>query len=190
MNIFLLDKDPKVCAKYHADRHVVKMVCETTQILCTVLHKNGIEYGTKPTHSNHPSVLWAGLNINNFKWLHTLGLELAKEYYYRYGSRKKEICQHRYLEVLENMPIPNLIDIGEVKMEIQYCAIGDKYRNKHSNPVEAYREYYLKEKSHIWYNIKKEHFCYKFREVPSFISNFFVVPGPKNKGVQEQKIMI
>ena len=35
MNIFYLDQDPKVCAYYHCDRHVHKMVSEYSQILST-----------------------------------------------------------------------------------------------------------------------------------------------------------
>ena len=35
MNIFYLDKDPVKAAEYHVDRHVVKMIQETAQILST-----------------------------------------------------------------------------------------------------------------------------------------------------------
>lgn len=36
MNIFFLDKDPKICAQYHCDKHVVKMIVELAQLLSTV----------------------------------------------------------------------------------------------------------------------------------------------------------
>jgi hypothetical protein len=35
MNIFYLDKDPKTCAQYHCDKHVVKMILEYAQLLST-----------------------------------------------------------------------------------------------------------------------------------------------------------
>ena len=38
MNIFFLDFDTKKCAKYHCDKHVVKMILETAQLLCGVHH--------------------------------------------------------------------------------------------------------------------------------------------------------
>ena len=38
MNIFILDKDVKKCAQYHVDKHVVKMILETAQLLCGVHH--------------------------------------------------------------------------------------------------------------------------------------------------------
>ena len=44
MNIFHLDKDPLLCAKYHCDKHVVKMILETGQMLCTAYQRH---YGLK-----------------------------------------------------------------------------------------------------------------------------------------------
>lgn len=46
MNIFVLSKDPEECAKYHCDKHVVKMTLETAQILSGALHRyiNDVPY--------------------------------------------------------------------------------------------------------------------------------------------------
>ncbi len=41
MNIFLLDRDIRKCARYHADQHVVKMTLESAQMLCTVVNPAG-----------------------------------------------------------------------------------------------------------------------------------------------------
>ena len=35
MNIFYLDSDPRIAAKYHCDKHVVKMILESGQMLST-----------------------------------------------------------------------------------------------------------------------------------------------------------
>ena len=35
MNIFFLDTDPKTSASYHCDKHVVKMIIESAQLLST-----------------------------------------------------------------------------------------------------------------------------------------------------------
>ena len=35
MNIFHVDTDPKICAEQMCDKHVVKMVIETAQLLST-----------------------------------------------------------------------------------------------------------------------------------------------------------
>lgn len=39
MNIFALDKCPKISAKYHCDKHVVKMIIESAQMISTVFDK-------------------------------------------------------------------------------------------------------------------------------------------------------
>lgn len=38
MNIFFLDRNPRLAAQYHCDRHIVKMCTEYGQIICTSLH--------------------------------------------------------------------------------------------------------------------------------------------------------
>ena len=45
MNIFALDKSPEVSAQMSCDKHVVKMILESAQLLCTV-HRvvDGTEY--------------------------------------------------------------------------------------------------------------------------------------------------
>ena len=35
MNLFILDGNPQLAARYHCDKHVVKMILETTQLLYT-----------------------------------------------------------------------------------------------------------------------------------------------------------
>ena len=43
MNIFHLDKNPIKCALYHCDKHVVKMILETSQMLSTAYQKHAGE---------------------------------------------------------------------------------------------------------------------------------------------------
>lgn len=38
MNIFVLDIDPKISATFHCDKHVVKMIVESTQMLTTEIY--------------------------------------------------------------------------------------------------------------------------------------------------------
>ena len=35
MNIFYLDRDPKIAAEMHCDKHVVKMILESAQMMST-----------------------------------------------------------------------------------------------------------------------------------------------------------
>lgn len=45
MNIFYLDEDPNLAAQYQYDKHVIKMILETAQLLSTA-HRvlDGSEY--------------------------------------------------------------------------------------------------------------------------------------------------
>jgi hypothetical protein len=90
MNIFFLDEDPTLSAQYHVDKHVVKMILETAQLLCGVHHATSqitdqVPY--KLSHKNHPCAIWARTSLSNYLYLCELGLELCKEYTYRYGNQ-------------------------------------------------------------------------------------------------------
>src|ERR1700761_7698925 len=102
MNIFVLDLDPKTCAKYHCDKHVVKMILETAQLLCNAQRKCGINPKIrielyKETHKNHPCSIWASQSIKNYEWLSTLGIFLCDEYTERYNKIHKS---HKLIQEL------------------------------------------------------------------------------------------
>ena len=57
MNIFYLHDCPKRSASYVYDKHKVKMILESAQMLCTAHHayNNGDNVPYKQAHLNHPS---------------------------------------------------------------------------------------------------------------------------------------
>lgn len=66
MNIFFLDYNEKLCASYHCDKHVNKMIVEHLQMISVALahygyeparKKDGTCYSTK-AYKNHPCTLW------------------------------------------------------------------------------------------------------------------------------------
>lgn len=140
MNIFVLDKDPVEAAKMHCNKHVIKMILETAQMLSAVLHKCGQPAPYKLTHKNHPCTLWAGKSLSNWLWLRELGRELHKEYQFRYGEHKT----HKSFLAIEEMPVPCLPDIG---LTIFPQAMPDEFKDK--DVVTAYRNYYIGAKSHM-----------------------------------------
>jgi hypothetical protein len=138
MNIFALDYDPITAASYHMDKHVVKMILESAQLLCSVHHMTG---GTAPyrlTHKNHPCSIWARESLSNYNWLNKLALALCDEYTYRYGKI------HKSYYVIMELPQPNIPDIGLTPFKL---AMPDDY--KVSDPIESYRNYYVNDKRHI-----------------------------------------
>lgn len=143
MNIFFLDENPKLSAQYHVDKHVVKMILETAQLLCGVHHMTEqvteqVPY--KLSHKNHPCAIWARESLSNYLYLCELGLELGKEYTYRYGKR------HKSIDVIEWCIVnkPNIPDIGFTKPA---TAMPDEY--KVDSVVESYRNYYMGAKSEL-----------------------------------------
>lgn len=149
MNIFFLHMIPSICAIYHLDKHVVKMILETAQLLCSAHHlsDSNFEPPYKLTHKNHPCAIWTRTSLDNYKWLVELGKELCKEYTYRYGKIHK--CQ-TVIEQLDN----NLPPIPEIGFTTPALAMPNEYKG--DDAVESYRAYYLFEKSHILFWKKRD----------------------------------
>ncbi len=155
MNIFVLSENPRECAKMHCDKHVVKMILETAQLLSTALHESGNSELApyKKNHINHPCSIWARESLENWVWLRELGKELYKEYKYRYNNKI-----HKAGEVIMNLYgiLPNIEAKGLTKFKL---AMPDEYKNR--NPVIAYKQYYLGDKKHL--------LKYTNRDIPKFI---------------------
>lgn len=148
MNIFYLDEDPIEAARFHCDKHVVKMIIESAQLLSNVFHvlqpsmvaKSPIY---KKTHLNHPSSMWVRESERNFEWLVELFGALCDEYSSRFG--KTHATEKKLRDFFENCPSP----YGPFKgrwSQPPLC-MPDKY--KCESRVESYRAYYRGEKKHI-----------------------------------------
>lgn len=147
MNIFVLSQDPKKAAQMQCDKHVVKMVLETAQLLCSPFEKGKAPY--KRSHYNHPSSIWARTSKENYQWLIDHGLELCKEYSYRYGRIHKSEDIIRWCQ--KNMKYLSFPMKGRTPF-VQ--VMNPKYKGK--NAVSAYRKYYVHEKRNIAYWSKRE----------------------------------
>lgn len=172
MNIFFLHSNPKIAAQMHCDKHLVKMILESCQLLSTA-HRilDGVEYqgltksGRKirrwdlrdanlntfiytATHINHPSAIWCRSGLKQYEWLASLTKELCIEYTYRYGKTHK--CEVIGLVdwFVNNTP-KNIKDIpwtdATPAMDTNFIV----YENGKINSVLSYRNYYIKAKSHL-----------------------------------------
>jgi len=156
VNIFVLDSDPRRAARYHCDKHVVKMVLESAQLMSTGLwlvderraqrlHERGQLY--RPTHKRHPCTLWLARSLANYRWLTRLADALVEEYHYRYAERTHasepviDSCRRfafsRAAERLEPWAAHRRTAFAQ--------AMPEQYRGP--NAVEAYRSYYMGEKA-------------------------------------------
>jgi len=145
VNIFWLDKDRHTNAKYHCDKHVVKMILEYTQLLSTAHNILGSDRGCyKTTHQNHPCAVWAREGSTNYVQLYDLLEVLLEEYTYRYGKIHK--CA-QYMGQLYTPPA----GIPKGSTELKQC-MPDEYKG--DCPIQSYRNYYINEKAYMakWKN--------------------------------------
>lgn len=150
MNIFYLDTNAKVCAAYHNDKHVVKMILESAQLLSTAHHIiDGIPSIEcyKATHKNHPSAIWARKSGRNYEWLWCLLNNLCQEYTLRYNKIHK-VEASGLLERLANRPYE--LRLGKLTAMPQ--CMPNKYKVR-GDSVQAYRNYYMGAKAYMckWY---------------------------------------
>ena len=170
MNIFYLDRDPVIAAQMSCDKHVVKMILESAQMLSTA-HRvlDGDEYADKVglykmAHKNHPSTIWVRSSYQHYKWLYDHMVALIREYTYRYG---KHHATERLLTPLSEYP--QAIPVGDYTNPPQcmpeVC--------KGEDTVLAYQNYYIIEKSGFARWTK--------REIPTW---FLGETGAKGKSVK------
>lgn len=138
MNIFILDKKIEKCARYHCDQHVVKMILESVQMLCTALNKKGFVTPYKSTHAKHPCVLWVEESFDNFTWLKDLTVALNAEYRFRFDRD----VDHKSILVLNELSNHTYENRGLTEFA---QAMPDKYKIP-GDAVAAYRQFYLGEK--------------------------------------------
>ena len=161
MNIFILDRDQELAAKYHCDKHIIKMPLEQCQLLSSAHYSSSstipLEGIYKKTHYNHPCAIWARKTRGNYLWLTSFTHSLCVEYTFRYARLHK--CFTDVLPILmEN--IPSGIDSS---LEVTPFAQAMPEQYKDSDPVIAYRRYYLEEKSHL--------FSWQKRRVPYWVED-------------------
>jgi len=157
MNLFILDEDPKVSARYHVDKHVVKMPTETAQMLSFVYHHRecwdkpipDFIMGYSKTHDKHPCSMWMRKSLDNFLYAATLGRELHREYEYRYGSGK-----HLRAKMIFDFAINNPPSLPICGLTSFATAMEDVYIT--SDPIESYRNYYARGKVHLHTWTKRE----------------------------------
>ena len=169
MNLFWLHRHVDRNAQMHVDRHVVKMILETAQLLYTVLWhvehptlenapktKSGAR-GYKATHKNHPCAKWVRASTSNYRKACRLGLALCREYTYRYG--KRHACEVHLRWLFRQKPA--LPHVGRTRPAL---AMPDEF--KCDDVVQSYRNYYQGAKANLakwtkrdipsWWTIKTE----------------------------------
>lgn len=143
MNIFILDIEPMVAAKYHSDIHLRAMIKESAQMMSTahrVLDDRTDVY--KTTHINNRCMRWVRQSMTNYDWLYDLFCYMHEEYVSRFN--KPHLSYSLLADKLREPP-EYIDDIGLTPfaqaMPVEY---------QQPDVVQAYRNYYC----------TKLHFCH------------------------------
>ena len=155
MNLFLLSQSVRLAAWMHCNRHVVKMILETTQLLYTAAHMGGVQKFTlKPyrkTHAWHPTAIWVRETRENWRFAIRFGLALCRQYTMLY--KKKHKCEEHlrcllklgYHAPLETRPIKNKRGAMRNGCTPFPLAMPEEcvcYTNGKPDAVLSYRKYY------------------------------------------------
>lgn len=169
MNIFRLSDDPVEAAQMQCDKHVVKMILESAQMLSSahrvldgtpvkapsVSGKRTVTKWVMPdpeddanlyavAHLNHPSTVWTREARDNYLWHYQHFCALGDEYTHRYGKVHLSISK---LKARLATPPQNIPD-GSTPFRL---AMPDEYKS--DDVVESYRAYYLsKTFKMVWTN--------------------------------------
>ena len=143
MNIFPIDRDPRKCAEWACDQHVVKIISEAVLVYSSALayskkeiwDKIPKEYKYGPI--NLPLVRWAKEKENRI-WLAYYIYELNKEYEYRYERKHKAYEVFIYLaNIFNEMPYK---DIKLIQPSTFVQCMPEQFHCNDS--IDAYRKYY------------------------------------------------
>lgn len=177
MNIFVLDEDPKIAASMQCNKHVVKMILESGQMLCAAhwmawldgedkrpvlgdfkrvrdaqnwLFENVPKVRQPPwkmSHIRHPCTLWAASTIGNYFWLLDHMRGLLDEYTRRYKKKHKSEEVYKWLSIYQ----PSDMMSGKKRLgkTPHPLCVPEEIKCFTQDPVQAYRTYYVTHKSHL-----------------------------------------
>jgi len=148
----------------HLDKHCSKMLVEYAQLMSTAhrvidgtewtdrnkigrrikrwrVSENTEDILYKASHVNHPSNVWLRQSDTHYAFLYEMWCHLHDEFKLRYG--KDHLSYTKLYEVLKYPPI----NIASKPFTSPTQAMPDDVKN--TDAIKAYRDYYIKHKSHI-----------------------------------------
>ena len=158
MNIFVTDPDPVISAQTLCDKHVVKMVLESAQMLSTAWREpndlRSSEFSSKyadehelykTAHPNHPCSIWVRQARENYKWLYRHFVALCDEYTHRYG---KSHASARLKGPLMWRPFRPSALLDAIEEPYGFVlAMPDEYKSE--DIFSSYQKYLMNEKQHF-----------------------------------------
>lgn len=162
MNLFFLDSNPFKAAKYNVDKHCLKIILESAQMLCYAFPENLTPIkNSKKGFYFHPMSKFVRESYQNWTWTLDHFSGLLNEFEYRFNKK------HSYVKVLDwlikNQKFLNFENYYQTSYKKWPQCFG-QYRNEcyvKDDPILGYQNYY---------NVAKRHlFQWTKREIPYFI---------------------
>ena len=162
MNIFVLDLCPVKAAQMQCDKHIVKMILESGQMLSTVHRvldgsvcrmpsksgKTMVKHWQLPdfrdealykaVHVGHPCTVWTMESSENYDWHYSHFQALSLEFENRYGKSHKSWTDLQDVLFLRPTNIPK---IGLTPFKLAMGAAPEC--NNPEDPVGSYRAFYI-----------------------------------------------
>jgi hypothetical protein len=151
MNIFILSLSVIDCALFHCDQHVLKMILEAAELLCTACILTGGRAGYKEMFTKHQCTKWVLSSLSNWRWLKSLAFALNDEAKYRFNRS----IDHASIKVINELVEPNIEDKGLTPFA---QAMPEEFKDE--DPILAYRKYYA--------GAKFRFATWKKREIPEW----------------------
>lgn len=168
MNLFLIASTPVAIASDHCDKHVIKMILETAQLLYTTwwcLNPAAVTDLRDPkayraTHRNHPVAVWVRARPEHYRFALDVAIALCSEYTRRYGKVHKTQAHIERLTLLgmppcrgeDRSPAAHKRAVTGLPKGIEYfhCAVNDDLFNRcavhddagNLDAIATYRAYY------------------------------------------------
>jgi len=175
MNIFYLHDSPIICASYHADQHIHKMILESAQMLSTAAHSlpyipSHLLY--KPSYQKHPCTLWTAASPANMLWLCELAFALQSE-----RESVANCGEHSSIPVIRTIHSylrnahPHLSSADNTPHV--FCGPATISHRLNMTTIQRYKEFYRR-KAIRWPLDSGIHMSYKGRPVPDFIQDLIL----------------
>lgn len=158
MNIFVLDKNPYIAARDLCDKHIIKMIVESAQMLanCFTLERLAADdcprnfNGNPRSHGyrNHPCTRWAMESSANMDWLIKNAIGMCEEKVKRYGGGHFSESFIRWCDLNRNdsiVPLGKLTDFAIAISPTSLCREVEGFDDL--SAVEKYRLYYIYDKA-------------------------------------------
>jgi len=147
MNLFILSRNIQECVEFMFDKHIVKIILEAVQMLCTALHLLDVTRDLPPdvklykiAHKNHPVTIWIRTSLENYLWTLDLVEAMHEEWKYRYNHPPEKEHKSYQLSTLLRKYAPTADKFPSTGLTTFAMAMPDAC--KREDPVEAYRVYY------------------------------------------------